>query len=116
MQQKQATKSSTHLVHNAQEGLHADHVGHVRDGVHIDQKPLQFEAPVLDEGQVRVVCKLLQGLLGQRREHVAQVVALHVLLDLRVQLGELAEASEGRRTKGKGGEVSAGIRNAAVKA
>lgn len=65
----------------------------MRNRSHRYQKPLQFDAPVLDERRVVVVRELLHWLLGQRRKHVAQMVALHVLFDLRVEFGKLAETS-----------------------
>lgn len=80
-----------YLIHNAQEGLHADHIRHMGDGGHGDHEPLQLEAAVLNKGGVAVVGELLRRFLWHLRQHVAQVVALHVLLDLRVQLHELTE-------------------------
>lgn len=64
----------------------------MRDGGHGHHEALQLKAAVLDEGWIAVVGELLGWLVGHLREHVAQVVALHVLLDLRVQLHKLAEA------------------------
>lgn len=65
----------------------------MRDGHHVVQEGLQLEHALLNEVQVLVVRELLHGLVWQGRQHVAQVVPLHVLLDLRIQLSELAKAS-----------------------
>ena len=40
-----------------------------------------------------MVSEVLQGFVGQGREHIAQVMAFHILLYLRVELSELAETS-----------------------
>lgn len=91
--QQLQTLHKSHLVHDAQKGLHTHHVAHMGDGGHRNQKPLQFDAPVLNERGVMMVCELLQRLLRQGRKHISHVVTFHVLLDLRVELGELTEAS-----------------------
>ena len=93
LSQKIKFNTDAYLFHEAQKCLHTYHISNMRNSHHIGDESLQFENAILNKSEVFVVSEVLQGFVGQGRKHIAQVMAFHILLYLRVEFSELAESS-----------------------